>query len=150
MRYNKPTDESNLFVLDQRLANDSLRLGAFELCDVRLFNDSRYDWLMLVPRVPLAVEWLDLSELEQQQLGRELKHVSQCLKHWQPNAKLNVGALGNVVAQLHVHLLLRSPDDPAWPGPVWGHSPAVAYSAEEAAVQCEFWQRRLGLLVDQD
>lgn len=124
MRYNKPTNESNPFVLDQRLAHDCLRLGAFELCEVLLFDDTRYDWLVLVPRRPGLVEFLDLSAAGQQQLAVEIQQASRSLKEWRPTAKLNVGALGNVVSQLHVHLVLREPGDPAWPGPVWGHSPA--------------------------
>lgn len=146
MRYSKPTDESNLFSLDQRLANDTLRLGALSLCEVLLFDDCRYPWLVLVPRVANCVEFLDLSEPQQQMLARDLQQVSQLMKAEYPDAKLNVGALGNVVAQLHVHLVLRTPDDPAWPGPVWGHSPAQRYSAEAVVQQKREWQQRLGFI----
>lgn len=145
MRYNKPTNESNPFVLDQRLAHDCLRLGAFELCEVLLFDDTRYDWLVLVPRRPGLVEFLDLSAAGQQQLAVEIQQASRSLKEWRPTAKLNVGALGNVVSQLHVHLVLREPGDPAWPGPVWGHSPAHRHSAADATERCAIWRQRLGL-----
>lgn len=145
MVYNKPTSESNAFTLDQRLANDTLRLGALPLCDVLLFNDARYDWLILVPRRPLITEFLDLPAAEQIQLGAEIQQVSRALKHWQPQAKLNIGALGNVVAQLHIHLVVRHSDDPAWPGPVWGHSPRQPYDAQQAQQRCDFWRQRLQL-----
>ncbi|MFC0444400.1 HIT domain-containing protein [Pseudidiomarina halophila] len=145
MRYNKPKDESNLFVLDERLAHDCLRLGAFGLCEVLLFDDTRYDWLVLVPRRPGLVEFLDLSNAEQQQLALEIQQTSHSLKEWRPTAKLNVGALGNVVSQLHVHLVLRESGDPAWPGPVWGHSAAHRHSAGDATERCAVWRQRLGL-----
>lgn len=145
MGYNKPASESNAFTLDQRLAHDTLRLGALPLSEVLLFNDARYDWLVLVPRRSLVVEFLDLPVVEQAQLAHEIQHVSRALKHWQPQAKLNVGALGNVVAQLHIHVLLRHPQDPAWPGPVWGHSPRQPYAAQQAQERCAFWRQRLQL-----
>lgn len=147
MRYSKPTEESNLFSLDQRLANDTLRLGALSLCEVLLFDDSRYVWLVLVPRVANCVEFLDLSEVQQQMLARDIQQVSQIMKAEHPEAKLNIGALGNVVAQLHVHLVLRTPDDPAWPGPVWGHSPAQRHSAATAAQRQREWQQLLGFIL---
>ena len=133
MRYSKPIAESNPFTLDPRLAHDTLRLGALDLCDVLLFDDSRYDWVILVPRVADCVEFLDLDAQQQKQLATEVKYISGRLKQRQPSAKLNIGALGNVVSQLHVHILLRHPDDPAWPGPVWGHSPAQRHSNDSAA-----------------
>ncbi|RUO61918.1 HIT domain-containing protein [Pseudidiomarina insulisalsae] len=145
MRYNKPADESNLFTLDQRLAGDTLRLGTLSLCEVLRFDDRRYDWLIVVPRVAGAVEFLDLDAAQQVQLAREIQQVSQALKNWRPAAKLNVAALGNVVAQLHVHLVLRDEGDAAWPGPVWGHSPAQRFAGAEAAEQCHIWQQRLNL-----
>ena len=145
MGYNKPANESNAFTLDQRLAHDTLRLGALPLCEVLLFDDVRYDWLILVPRKPLVVEFLELPEVEQVQLAAEVQQVSRALKQWQPQAKLNVGALGNVVAQLHIHVVLRHPQDPAWPGPVWGHSPRQPHTEHEAAERCLFWRQRLQL-----
>lgn len=145
MGYNKPADESNAFTLDQRLAHDTLRLGALPLSEVLLFDDARYDWLVVVPRRALVTEFLELPEAEQAQLARELQQVSRALKQWQPQAKLNVGALGNVVAQLHVHVLLRHPHDPAWPGPVWGHSPRQPYTQQQAQERVAFWQQRLQL-----
>lgn len=145
MGYNKPANESNAFTLDQRLAHDTLRLGALPLSEVLLFNDARYDWLILVPRRPLLVEFLDLPAPEQSQLGLEIQQVSRALKQWQPQAKLNVGSLGNVVAQLHIHVVLRHPQDPAWPGPVWGHSPRQPYTEQHAQERIAFWRQRLQL-----
>ncbi|MDX1705853.1 HIT domain-containing protein [Pseudidiomarina sp.] len=150
--YSKSKPESNtgdgdreVFSLDQRLMLDSIYLGRLELCDVLLFNDARYDWLILVPAVAGAVEFLDLSAAQQQQLAREVQQTAAVLKVHGRGNKLNVGALGNVVQQLHVHLLLRHDQDPAWPGPVWGHSPAVRYPDYEQAEIADRWLHRLPL-----
>jgi len=131
------------FILDHRLQADTLSVGDLPLCRVLLMNDQRYDWLIAVPRVPEVTEWVQLSEVEQQQLMLESRVLSQVLLAHGRGEKLNVGALGNVVAQLHIHHLLRHPQDPAWPGPVWGHSQAEAYSAEAGAQAVADWRTRI-------
>jgi diadenosine tetraphosphate (Ap4A) HIT family hydrolase len=116
------------FTLDARLAADTSFVADWSLSRVLLMNDARYPWLILVPRQPNLVELIDLSSQQRATLMDEIAHATQTLKHLTNAAKMNIGALGNVVPQLHVHIVARSPGDPAWPGPVWGHSPAQPYA----------------------
>lgn len=118
------------FVLDERLAADSQPLCRFELCDVRLMNDANYPWLILVPRVADVRELIDLDAGQRHRLGEETDRAARLLRDAFRPRKLNVAALGNVVAQLHVHVIARFEDDPAWPAPVWGRVEARAYSPE--------------------
>ncbi len=129
-----------MFQIDPRLAEDTLEVASLTLCQVLLLNDRRYDWLVLVPRRESVTEILDLSPQDQAQLWREVTLVAQVLRHAQPNLKLNIGALGNVVRQLHLHVLLRQEGDPAWPGPVWGHSPREPHTAEAGHAAAERWR----------
>jgi len=153
-RYNKLAPQSNVagsagaaggrkFTVDSRLASDSFMLAQWPLCELRRFDDQRYDWFMLVPKVPHCVEFLDLPLAQQQQLAQETQQAAQLLKTHGRGNKLNVGALGNVVSQLHVHLVMRAEGDPAWPGPVWGHSPAQRFSDAEKTAEIKRWQALL-------
>ena len=108
------------FELDPRLEQDSQLLAQGPLSQLRLMDDLRFPWLVLVPRLPGASEWLDLDLPQQQLLLAELTAAGTDLRSWAPCDKLNIGALGNVVRQLHVHLVARGEGDGAWPGPVWG------------------------------
>lgn len=127
------------FVLDGRLAADTMLIGDLPLCRALLFNDSRYPWIILVPRHPELTELHQLTGVNRQRLWEESALISAVLEsHFKPD-KLNVAALGNVVPQLHLHHIARYRGDPAWPGPVWGHSTATAYLDDEA-------QRLLGTL----
>jgi diadenosine tetraphosphate (Ap4A) HIT family hydrolase len=118
-----------MFVLDHRLEQDTVDCGAFELCRLLLMNDSRYPWFILVPRYPEITEIHHLPDDCRDRLWRESARLSAWMERSFSFDKLNVGALGNVVSQLHVHHVGRTVDDPAWPGPVWGHSPARPYEA---------------------
>lgn len=129
-----------MFQIDPRLAGDTLEVASLTLCQVLLLNDRRYDWLVLVPRRESVTEILDLSPQDQAQLWREVTLVAQVLRDAQPDLKLNIGALGNVVRQLHLHVLLRQEGDPAWPGPVWGHSPREPHTAEAGHAAAERWR----------
>lgn len=129
-----------MFQIDPRLAGDTLEVASLTLCQVLLLNDRRYDWLVLVPRRESVTEILDLSPQDQAQLWREVTLVAQVLRHAQPDLKLNIGALGNVVRQLHLHVLLRQEGDPAWPGPVWGHSPREPHTAEAGHAAADRWR----------
>ncbi len=121
------------FQLHPRLAGDTLLLGHFDLSLVLLMNDRRYPWVILVPQRDGLREIHELSEADQQQLLRESSLVSRLMcEHFKAD-KMNIGALGNIVPQLHLHHIVRHEGDPAWPGPVWGHSPAEAYSEAELA-----------------
>lgn len=108
------------FELDPRLAADSQLLAQGPLSQLRLVDDLRFPWLLLVPRVPGASEWLELDIAAQHALLGELQSAAALLRGWAPFDKLNIGALGNVVRQLHVHLVARREGDAAWPAPVWG------------------------------
>src|SRR5215469_10760211 len=116
------------FALHPRLAADSTFVADWTLSRVLLMNDARYRWLILVPRRADAVELFDLAASDQQVLMEETVRAAERLKRLTAAAKINVGALGNLVPQLHVHVVARAPGDPAWPGPVWGHSPATPYA----------------------
>ena len=120
--------------LDPRLADDSHPVAQLPLCELRLMDDSHHPWLVLVPRVAGATELVDLSEARQQALLREVTQVSRLLREGFAPDKLNVAALGNVVPQLHVHVIARYTGDIAWPRPVWGMAAAKPYP-EEALVR---------------
>ena len=111
------------FALDPRLAADSLMLAEGPLSQLRLMDDARFAWLVLVPRVADATEWIDLDGAAQRLLLAEVNRAGRLLRATGPCAKLNIGALGNIVRQLHVHVVARTEDDAAWPGPVWGSGP---------------------------
>lgn len=115
------------FALDPRLAADTFPVTSLPLCDVLLMNDARYPWLILVPRRAGLVEITDLDPGAQATLWRETNRASAALRALVPCDKLNLGALGNIVRQLHVHLVARREGDAAWPGPVWGNGKAERY-----------------------
>ncbi len=102
------------------------------LSRVLLMNDSRYPWLILVPRRPNISEIHHLSKDDQALLLSEISQTSKYLEKEYAPKKINIGALGNIVAQLHVHIVARHEGDAAWPGPVWGHSEALPYDGENA------------------
>ena len=119
------------FELDSRLAADTIPIGDSGLSRVLLMNDSRFPWLMLVPRRKNCIELDELTPDEQNRLIAEITRAARALRAAFLIEKINIGALGNVVAQLHVHIVGRRRGDPAWPGPVWGFGKAVPYSLAE-------------------
>jgi diadenosine tetraphosphate (Ap4A) HIT family hydrolase len=119
--------DANGFALDPRLAQDTVLVCDWALSAVRLMNDRRYPWLVLVPRRAGLVEPFDLPIAERAQLWREVEHAGALLKRATACRKINIGALGNIVAQLHVHVVARDEGDAAWPGPVWGKGVAERY-----------------------
>ena len=125
------------FEIDPRLAADTVEIGTLKLCAVRLMNDHRYPWLILVPLCQNMSEITDLSEADSLVLMREIRTVSQAMEELFRPQKLNIGALGNIVSQLHIHIIARHDDDPAWPGPVWGHQPAEPYDQKQLEKLCE-------------
>ncbi|WP_263264006.1 HIT domain-containing protein [Pseudomonas sp. RIT-PI-S] len=116
-----------MFELDPRLQADTWVLGDFPLCRLLLSRDANYPWLILVPRRPGITEVFELSEADQAQLAVETGRLAEGLKHALGADKMNVAALGNVVAQLHVHVIARYCADAAWPAPVWGRVPGTTY-----------------------
>ena len=121
------------WALHPQLARDTVPIGDLPLCRVLVINDANYPWLLLVPRRPDVGEITDLSYVEQAQLTGEIAEASRTLKALTRCDKINVAALGNVVPQLHVHVIARFRGDAAWPKPVWGQVPARAY--DQAALQ---------------
>ena len=121
----------NAFRLHPQLAADTQHLAALALCEVLLMNDSNHPWLILVPRITDASELLDLDEPDRVQLWREIDLASRTLRELFTPDKLNIAALGNVVSQLHIHVIARFRDDPAWPKPVWGTVAPRPYSPDE-------------------
>ena len=135
----------NDFVLDARLAADTLPLGDLALSRVLLMNDARYPWIVLVPRRADLSELLDLSEGERAMLMEEAMAAGRALRAVAPCDKLNVGALGNIVRQLHLHVVSRVEGDPAWPGPVWGSGAAKPYDGNWLKSMASALRRELGL-----
>ncbi|MFA6265660.1 MAG: HIT domain-containing protein [Pseudolabrys sp.] len=115
------------FALHPQLAADTVPVGDLRLCRVLLSNDANYPWLILVPRRPGVTELIDLADEDRGTLTAEIDAGARAVKAMTGCDKLNVAALGNVVPQLHIHVIARRHSDPAWPRPVWGAVPAVAY-----------------------
>jgi diadenosine tetraphosphate (Ap4A) HIT family hydrolase len=122
-----------VFALDSRLQQDTLPIGDFPLCRLLLSNDANYPWFILVPRRDDISELFQLDVADQQQLWQETTALAELLKDLFDADKMNVATLGNVVSQLHMHVIVRKRDDAAWPAPVWGKHPAKPYSAEQVA-----------------
>nr|MBO2511314.1 HIT family protein [Gammaproteobacteria bacterium] len=135
-----------MFVLDSRLAQDTLPVGDFPLCRLLLMNEARYPWFILVPRREEVSEIFQLDLADQRQLWQETAFLAETLKDSFAADKMNVATLGNVVSQLHVHVIVRRRDDAAWPAPVWGRQPAVAYTDE----QVEAVRQRLRAVLSDD
>lgn len=118
------------YELHPQLAADTHPLAALELCELRLMDDANYPWLVLVPRVPEARELVDLEAAQRRLLTDEIDLASRLLRDAFRPFKLNVAALGNLVPQLHVHVIARFTGDIAWPRPVWGTATARPYPPE--------------------
>jgi diadenosine tetraphosphate (Ap4A) HIT family hydrolase len=130
-----------MFVLDPAFASSSRRLAALPLCEARLHLDARFPWVVLVPRVVGAAELEDLAAEDRGRLteeivlaGHAVRSIAEALGR--PVVKLNVGLLGNVTRQLHAHVVGRRPDDPAWPGPVWGFGDPAPYAGWTLDAAC--------------
>ena len=130
------------FVLDPRLAGDTVELARWPLSLVLLMNERRWPWLILVPRRPGLRDIDDLPPAGRTALIEETARASRILKDTVQPAKINVAALGNMVPQLHVHVIARFTDDPAWPKPVWGTSPQ-AYDSELLLARSAFFRQAL-------
>lgn len=122
-----------MFELDPRLANDCCVVGDLPLCRVLLMKDARYPWLILVPRRADISEVFDLEETDQHALWHEASAVAEGLKDLVSADKMNIATLGNVVSQLHVHVVARVQGDETWPAPVWGRGEAQPYSEDALA-----------------
>lgn len=121
----------NAWHLHPQLADDSTPVIELALCEVRLMDDANHPWLILIPKVADTVEIIDLSPAQRTQLTAEIDTAARALKALFKPDKLNVAALGNLVPQLHVHVIARYHTDIAWPRPVWGNATARPYAPEE-------------------
>ncbi|KQW19163.1 histidine triad (HIT) protein [Afipia sp. Root123D2] len=119
------------WTLNPQLEKDTVNIGDLPLSRVLVIKDANYPWLLLVPRRPNATEIIDLDEVEQAQLTTEINRVARALRDISKPDKLNIAALGNVVSQLHVHIIARRTGDAAWPRPVWGVVPALDHDPQE-------------------
>ncbi|MBV9331904.1 MAG: HIT domain-containing protein [Alphaproteobacteria bacterium] len=115
------------FRLDRRLSADTHLVCDLPLCRVLLMDDSRFLWIVLVPRRHGVTELFELASSDRARLMDEIDRSAKALKKLARADKINIGALGNKVAQLHIHVVARMKNDPAWPDPVWGHGAALAY-----------------------
>lgn len=118
------------FTLDERLTADTLPVAELPLSRVLLMNDARYPWVILVPRHAAISEVFELSANDQQQLWREATQLGDAMKTALGGDKINIATLGNVVSQLHVHVVVRRHSDATWPAPVWGNGSAELYDLD--------------------
>jgi len=130
--------------LHPQLARDTILLGDLPLSRVLIVNDANWPWLLLVPRRPGVSEIIELDEVEQAQLMTEIARTARVLKAVTQCDKLNIAALGNVVPQLHVHVIARRAGDAGWPKPIWGAAAPLAHDAGEldrfvAAIRRKLW-----------
>ena len=119
------------FDLHPRLAADTINVMAFGQCDIRLMNDSRYLWLLAIPRIENAIEWHDLAQDVGRAVFDETRKVSLWAKEYARADKMNIATLGNQVPQLHIHIIARHKKDVSWPNPVWGVGDAVPYPEKD-------------------
>jgi diadenosine tetraphosphate (Ap4A) HIT family hydrolase len=122
----------NDFILHSKLAADTFEVLSLEVSQLLLMNDARYPWLILVPQVIGMRDLHNLSTKQYQAVTQEIVQVSEVLESLAQAHKMNVGALGNMVPQLHIHIIARQTNDAAWPAPVWGVGEAQPYSQDAA------------------
>ncbi|AXM98326.1 HIT family protein [Pseudomonas plecoglossicida] len=135
-----------MFLMDSRLQQDTCVLGDFPLCRLLLSKDANYPWFILVPRREAVSELFDLSQEDQAQFWKETTYLAEVLKREFSADKMNVATLGNVVSQMHMHVIVRHQQDAAWPAPVWGKLPAIEY----APGQVDAIRQRLRGLLEHD
>lgn len=121
------------FTLDPKLAADTSFIARLGLCRVLLMNDRRFPWIVLVPERAGLRELHDVAPADEAALFADIRRASRALAQVTRAHKMNVAALGNQVAQLHIHIIARFREDRAWPNPIWGTGPAEAYAETERA-----------------
>lgn len=137
MQMNSPID----FVIDDRIRSSTLWVCDFPLCQLLRQNDARYAWFVLVPRLADVTELYTTTPEQQNQIMLEVSLVSRFLKDVLGVHKINIGALGNIVPQLHIHVIGREVNDAAWPGPVWGVGAAAPFlkGADDLVERMRAW-----------
>jgi diadenosine tetraphosphate (Ap4A) HIT family hydrolase len=132
------------WTLAPQLERDAVAIGDLPGSRVLLMNDANFPWLIVVPRRPGAVEIFDLDEAERAQLMGEVALTARLLKDLTGCDKINIAAIGNIVSQLHVHVIARRLDDAAWPRPVWGALPARPYDPAERERLIQTIRQKIG------
>jgi diadenosine tetraphosphate (Ap4A) HIT family hydrolase len=126
--------------LDERLKQDTIYIKTLGLSELLLMNNACYPWLILVPKIKNAVEIIDLSKEHRDILMDEITYCSQMLQKLHVPYKINIATLGNVVRQMHIHIIARNQDDATWPEPVWGKDkPRKLYDNEQSASLIELY-----------
>lgn len=120
------------FALHKTLVGDTFEIGDLPICKLLLMNDSRYLWLVLVPKIENAIELHLLQPKIQEEVFRETMRVAEFISAFDGVEKINIGAIGNIVSQLHIHVIGRNSQDEVWPAPVWGKGTAKHYAGKEA------------------
>ena len=115
------------FTLDETLAAASHLIGKMRICEARLLDDKRWPWIMLVPQKDGCEDLHDLDAVDLPLAMEDVRDAANCLQKLVHCDKINVGSLGNMVRQLHIHVIARRENDPNWPGPVWGFEKPVPY-----------------------
>ncbi len=135
------------FIIDSRISNSSFFLCHWPLSDLLLKNDSNFPWLVLIPRVPQVQELHELDQHCQKQLLEEVSQASQLCKAFFEADKINIGMLGNIVPQLHIHVVARYQTDALWPQGIWqANATSAPYPEKKAASLCRQLKDRLSTL----
>ena len=122
------------FALDSRLKNSSFQIAAIDAFQIRLVNDKRYIWLLIIPEISDITELDDLDPKTQTALFQIASQLSSSVKSYFQAHKMNIATIGNIVSQFHLHIVARKQTDATWPEPIWGKGTAEPYSDEEASV----------------
>jgi len=137
------SDSDMNWSLHPQLTRDTVNIGDLPLSRVLVVNDANWPWLLLVPRRPGAIEIIDLEEADEAQLMTEIARAARALKAVTVCDKLNIAAIGNIVPQLHVHVVARRVGDTAWPRPIWGAAPALPCDQDELDRFISTFRRKL-------
>ncbi|MEE9314288.1 MAG: HIT family protein [Rhizobiaceae bacterium] len=130
-------DLNKTWQLDSRLEADTFPIMSYAECSFRLMNDSRWPWVIIVPQVAGAEELHDLSKPQIDNALMMATQIGGKLKSYTGGNKINTAAIGNIVRQLHIHVVARNEGDPNWPAPIWGYGTAEKYSGAEGKVLAE-------------
>jgi diadenosine tetraphosphate (Ap4A) HIT family hydrolase len=131
------------FQLHPQLQQDCIPVGRFELCRLLMMNDRQYPWFILVPEIANVCEFYQLSKTERGLLMEESCYLAENLAVLFQSDKMNVANIGNMVSQLHIHIIARYKHDIAWPSPVWGKFPAVPYTEAQIIERVDLLKTRL-------
>jgi diadenosine tetraphosphate (Ap4A) HIT family hydrolase len=123
--------------INERIEADSEYLCDLPLSQARLIKDGELDWFLLIPRVEDAIEWIDLNEEAQIILTKEISLISNLIKENCRPDKINIASLGNIVPQLHIHVLARYKNDRAWPAPIWGTQSENGFDSNKV----DYWKK---------